>query len=165
VLLQRALGPEHQDRLEDGVAAFMTYYGAHLLDETRPYPGVVDALTAIAARGGILSVLTNKPIALTRAILDGLALTSRFVDVIGGDSLPVRKPDPSGMEQLRARSATPRERMLFVGDSAIDVRTARAAGVTVCGVAWGLVPESLRAEPPDHQIHHPAELLPIVERG
>ena len=113
----------------------------------------------------MLSVLTNKPIALTRAILDGLGLTSRFLDVIGGDSLPVRKPDPAGIERLRARSGTPRERMLFVGDSAIDVRTARAAGVAVCGVGWGLVPESLQTAPPDHMIQEPAELVPIVEHG
>ena len=163
MLVQRALGPDHQDRLEDGVAAFMAYYGAHLLDETRPYPGVVEVLTAIAARGGVLSVLTNKPAGLTRGILDGLGLTSRFVDVIGGDSLAVRKPDPAGLEQLRARTRTARERMLLVGDSGIDVRTARAAGVTICGVAWGLAPESLEAEPPDFLIHHPAELLAIVE--
>ena len=163
MLVQRALGPEHQDRLDDGVAAFMTYYGAHLLDETRPYPGMLDVLTALAGRGVFLSVLTNKPVTLTRAILDGLGLTPRFVDILGGDSLPVRKPDPAGLEQLRARTGTSRERMLLVGDSGIDVRTGRAAGVAVCGVAWGLTPDALVAEPPDHLIHHPAELLPLVD--
>ncbi len=140
----------------------MAYYGAHLLDETRPYPGIVDALDALAARRVAVSVLTNKPIRLTSAILDGLDLTSHFVDVVGGDSLPVRKPDPAGLEQLRIRTNTPRDRLLLVGDSAIDVRTARAANITMCGVTWGLIPESLDAEPPDHLIDHPSELLPIV---
>jgi phosphoglycolate phosphatase len=165
VLVQRALGPTHQDRLDEGVAAFMRYYGAHLLDATRPYPGIVETLAALAERGVVLSVLTNKPAALSRAILDGLGLSARFLDVIGGDSLSVRKPDPAGLERLRTLSRTARERMLLVGDSGIDVRTARADGVAICGVAWGLTPESLLAERPDRVIAHPAELIPIVERG
>ncbi len=165
VLVQRALGAAHRELFDEGVAAFLAYYGTHLLDATRPYPGIVETLTALAERGVVLSVLTNKPAAMSRAILDGLGLLPRFLDVIGGDSLPVRKPDPTGLERLRAASRTPRERMLLVGDSGIDVRTARAGGVTVCGVAWGLTPESLRAEPPDRMIEHPAELIPLVERG
>ncbi len=165
VLVQRALGPARQELLDDGVAAFMVYYGAHLLDVTRPYPGIVEALAALGERGVVLSVLTNKPVVMSRAILDGLGLLPRFIDVIGGDSLPVRKPDPAGLERLRASSRTPRERILLVGDSGVDVRTARAGGVPVCGVAWGLTPESLRAEPPDWIIDHPAELIPLVERG
>lgn len=162
VLVQRALGASHQERLEEGFDVFMAYYGAHLLDETRPYPGIVELLDELAARGVTVSVLTNKPASLTRTILDGLRLTPRFVDVVGGDTLPVRKPDPAGLERLRERTGTARDRMLLVGDSPIDVRTARAANVTICGVSWGLVPESLHTEPPDHLIDHPSELLPIV---
>jgi phosphoglycolate phosphatase len=164
VLVQRALGPDHQDLLAAGVDAFMAYYGAHLLDATRAYPGIVEALAALAGRGVALSVLTNKPVAMSRAILDGLGLASRFVAVVGGDSLPVRKPDPAGLEHLRARTATPRERMLLVGDSAIDVRTARAGGVAFCGVAWGLAPEALRAARPERVIEHPAELVAVAVR-
>jgi phosphoglycolate phosphatase len=165
VLVERALGPEHRDRLETAVAAFMRYYGDHLLDTTRPYPGIVEALGALGARGVALSVLTNKPVAMSRAILEGLGLASRFVDIVGGDSLPGRKPDPRGVEQLRARTGTPRERVLLVGDSSIDVQTARAAGIAFCGVAWGLAPEGLRAARPDRIIEHPAELVALVERG
>jgi len=165
VLVQRALGPEHQDRLEVGVATFMDCYAAHLLDATRPYPGVSDLLTALAERRVALSVLTNKPVAMSRAVLDGLGLSVHFVDIIGGDSLPVRKPDPAGLDHLRARTATARERMLLVGDSGIDVCTARAGGVAFCGVAWGLTPENLRAARPERMIEHPAELVHVVERG
>src|SRR5437867_12640403 len=71
VLVERALGPEHQDRLEAAVEAFMAYYAAHLLDATRPYPGVEEALAALAARGVACSVLTNKPHAMSRATLAG----------------------------------------------------------------------------------------------
>ncbi|HZP43829.1 MAG TPA: HAD-IA family hydrolase [Candidatus Binatia bacterium] len=165
VLVERALGPAHRDRLEEGVALFMPWYAEHLLDATRPYPGMVEALAALAERGAALSVLTNKPVAMSRAILDGLGLSARFVDVIGGDSLPTRKPDPAGLERLRAATGTARDRMLLVGDSAIDVRTARAGGVAFCGVAWGLAPDALRAAAPERTIAHPAELVAVVERG
>jgi phosphoglycolate phosphatase len=165
VLVERALGPAHRDRLEEGVALFMPWYAEHLLDATRPYPGMVEALAALAERGAALSVLTNKPVAMSRAILDGLGLSARFVDVIGGDSLPTRKPDPAGLKRLRAATGTARDRMLLVGDSAIDVRTARAGGVAFCGVAWGLAPDALRAAAPERTIAHPAELVAVVERG
>jgi phosphoglycolate phosphatase len=162
VLVERALGAEHQDRREAGVERFMAYYAEHLLDATRPYPGVERTLEDLAGRGVALSVLTNKPEAMSRAILQGLGLASRFVGILGGDSLPVRKPDPAGLEWLRARTATPRERVLLVGDSEIDLRTARAGGVAFCGVAWGLVPEALRAASPEHIIERPHELLALV---
>lgn len=165
VLVERALGAEHQDLLGPGVETFMAYYGAHLLDATRPYPGIVEALAALAERGVALSVLTNKPSAMSRAILEGLGLATRFLEILGGDSLPARKPDPAGLEHLRARTRTPRERMLLVGDSAVDLRTARAAGVAFCGVAWGLVPDALRAAHPERLIAYPAELVSVVERG
>ncbi len=165
VLVERALGPAHRDRLAEGVEAFMTYYAAHLLDATRPYPGVEESLAALAAHGVACSVLTNKPEAMSRAILEGLGLAACFVAIVGGDSLPVRKPDPAGLERLRALTRTARERMLLVGDSGIDVRTARAGGVAFCGVAWGLAPEALAAAQPERIIAHPRELVTLVAGG
>jgi phosphoglycolate phosphatase len=165
VLVERALGPDHQHHVEAGVAHFMAYYGAHLLDATRPYPGMVEALGALATRGVHMSVLTNKPAVLSRAILDGLELTSRFVDIIGGDSLPTRKPDPAGLLRLAARTRTSRDRLLLVGDSRVDVDTARNGQVAFCGVAWGLAPDALIAAAAEHLIQHPAELIPLIERG
>jgi len=110
-------------------------------------------------------VLTNKPEAMSRAILTGLGLAARFVAILGGDSLPVRKPDPTGLEQLRALTGTARERMLLVGDSGIDLRTARAGGVAFCGVAWGLAPEALAEAGAGRIIAHPRELVAVVEGG
>ena len=103
--------------------------------------------------------------ALSRAILTGLGLAARFVAILGGDSLPARKPDPAGLEQLRALTATARERMLLVGDSGIDLRTARAGGVAFCGVAWGLAPEALAEAGAGRIIAHPRELVAVVEGG
>jgi phosphoglycolate phosphatase len=165
VLVERALGPGHRDLFDEGVHRFMDYYGEHLLDATVPYPGMVDLLDALAAHGVALSVLTNKPIALSRAILDGLALSARFVGVIGGDSLSVRKPDPAGLDELRQLSGTSRARTMLVGDSGIDVATARAGGVAFCGVSWGLSPDALLAAAPERVVHDADELLRVIERG
>jgi len=165
VLVERALGPARRARFDEGVALFMDYYGAHLLDATVPYPGMVKVLDAAAAHGVALSVLTNKPIGFTRSILDGLGLTPCLIGVIGSDSLPVRKPDPAGLDALRELSGTSRERTLLVGDSAIDVMTARAGGVAFCGVAWGLSPEALVAARPGRIVDDAAELLTVIERG
>jgi phosphoglycolate phosphatase len=165
VLVQRALGPAHEDRLDEALAAFLARYGEHLLDATRPYDGIPELLAALAARGVRLSVLTNKPVAMSRRILDGLGLLGRFVEVVGGDSLPTRKPDPAGVHHLRARTGTAAARTLLVGDSGIDVRTACAAGVAFCGVAWGLTPESLAAAAPARIVERPADLVAVVDRG
>jgi phosphoglycolate phosphatase len=165
VLVERALGDAHRDRMDTGMALFMAYYRDHLLDATKPYPGIVEALSALAEHGVALSVLTNKPETMSRAILDGLGLAARFVEVVGGDSLPTRKPDPGGLDRLRARTGSSRERTLLVGDSPIDAATARAGGVAFCGVSWGLAPAPLLALRPPCLIEHPAELVQLVEQG
>jgi phosphoglycolate phosphatase len=165
VLVERALGAERATLVPRGLELFMDYYGAHLLDATRPYPGVPEALAALADRGVVLSVLTNKPAVMSRAIVEGLGLGARFRAVLGGDSLPVRKPDPAGLDQLAALATTARGRMLLVGDSPIDLRTAAAADVAFCGVAWGFAPEALRAARPARMIEHPAALVALVCGG
>jgi phosphoglycolate phosphatase len=162
VLVERALGAGSGAAVERGLQLFLEYYDAHLLDTTRPYPGIPDALATLAASGVALSVLTNKPAAMTRAILDGLGLGERFVAVVGGDSLPVRKPDPAGLEHVRSLTGTARERMLLVGDSPIDVRTARAGSIAFCGVAWGFAADALRAAGVDPIVDHPRALVPLV---
>jgi len=165
MLVERSLGPAHVDRLDEALALFMEHYAAHLLDATSPYPGIEELLAALEARAVALSVLSNKPEAMSRAILEGLGLARRFVGVVGGNSLPSRKPDPAGLDHLRALTGTPRDRTLLVGDSRIDVLTARAANVAFCGVAWGLSPETLAAAHPGRIIEHPAELIGVVEKG
>jgi phosphoglycolate phosphatase len=163
VLVRRALGPRGGPGLAEGLASFMTYYGRHLLDHTQPYPGIVAALAGLAARGVTLSVLSNKPAALSRTIVSGLRLSRYFRAVLGGDSCAMRKPDRAGLERLRTRAGTPPARMLLVGDSAIDLRTARAGGVAFCGVAWGFNHAALRAAAPERIIAHPGELLALVD--
>ena len=161
-LVERALGPAYADRIDEGVERFLAYYGAHLLDATVLYPGIAGALDALAQAGVALTVCSNKPEGYGRAILDGLGVTSRFRAIIGGDTLPTRKPDPAGMVELARITGASRARTLLVGDSPVDVATAANAGVAFCGVAWGLDPERLRAARPETVVEDAAELVARV---
>lgn len=133
VLLERAVAP-YAERLEPALAAWWAHYEEHCLDRTRAYPGI-GALLAGAGRA--LAVHTNKPGALARKILEGLGLRAHFAVVLGGDEAP-RKPDPAGVRLIQARVGAGPDETIFVGDSRIDVATARAAGVRMVGVTWGL---------------------------
>jgi len=158
-LVARALGPDASDRTGEALGLFLEHYAAHLLDHTRAYPGVEEMLASLRAADVTCSVLTNKPVAMSRAILEGLGLLPSFVDVLGGDSRPARKPDPDGLLHLAQRAGVPPTRVLLVGDSPIDVRTARAGGTGFCGVSWGLAPDRLRAERPARIVDHPLDVV------
>ena len=163
MLVKRALGPEHEHRLEAGLQIFMAYYDAHLVDRTRLHPGIADMLHQLKQQAVLLSVLSNKPVDMSRAILDGLGVLSLFDAIFGGDSFATRKPDPAGLEQVRKRAGTSRERLLVVGDSLIDLRTAQAAGVDFCGVGWGFGGAGLKAAGAQRIINKPAELLTLLQ--
>jgi phosphoglycolate phosphatase len=134
VLLERSVGPR-RDKLEEALASWREHYAAHLLDQTRPYPGVADALSRA---GRALAVQTNKPGPMARRILEGLGLLSRFAVVMGGGEAPA-KPDPAGVRAILARVGVGPGEAVFVGDSLVDLATARNAGLTFVGVTWGLV--------------------------
>lgn len=165
MLLRRSLGPEASDAdVERALDFFREYYRDHLLDHTQTYPGVREALAGLAdcgfmggARRG-MAVLTNKPTDFSEAILRGLELRHYFVAVYGGESFPRKKPDPVGVETLlREMHAAPREAMM-IGDSEIDVQTARNAGAWACGVTYGLDSEGLVAGVPDLLLDNLADL-------
>jgi phosphoglycolate phosphatase len=143
--------------------AFLECYGRRLLDTTRPYPGVVEGLQAM--KPPRLAVLTNKPGDLSRRILEGLGLARYFARIWGAGDVPLRKPDPGGLLGLLAALEVPGEDALMVGDSAVDVQTARAAGVRAVGVTYGLDPASLEREPPDARVGSLLELALCLERG
>ena len=148
VLVQRALGEGVTlEDIEKGHKFFLAYYRAHMLDNTVAYPGVREALELLKDRE--MAVLTNKPVRFSVAILEGLGLASYFRYVYGGNSFGTKKPDPEGVNVLlRDFGATPGEAMM-VGDSEVDVRTARNSGTWACGVTYGLGFEGMRAHPPD----------------
>jgi phosphoglycolate phosphatase len=148
VLVRRALGDSVSDaEAEQGHRYFLSYYREHMLDNTVTYPGVRRALDLLRAHP--MAVLTNKPVRFSKAILEGLGISHFFRYVYGGNSFETKKPDPEGMNiLLRDFAITPREAMI-VGDSDVDVRTARNAGTWACGVSYGLGLAGLRAHPPD----------------
>jgi phosphoglycolate phosphatase len=148
MLVRRALGEGATDaEADEGLAFFLSYYRAHMLDNTVTYPGVREGLALLEKHP--MAVLTNKPVKFSEGILDGLGLSHYFKHVYGGNSFGTKKPDPLGMNTLlRELAAAPREAMI-VGDSDVDVRTARNAGTWACGMSYGLGVEGMRVHPPD----------------
>jgi phosphoglycolate phosphatase len=139
----------------------MKYYRAHSLEHTRLYPGVQDLVADLAADGNALAVLTNKPVKISTDILAGLGVGRHFSRVYGGDSFAEKKPDPVGINTLLAENASRAQDTWMVGDSGVDVQTARNAQVRACGVAWGFQPESFEKYPPDVVIQEPLEFLRV----
>jgi phosphoglycolate phosphatase len=119
----------------------------------------------LAALTGLpLAVATNKPEEFSRTILDGLGLAPMFRVIVGGDSLPTRKPDPQVLLTIAGRLGVRAEDVLFVGDGTQDVEAAGRAGMTSCGVAWGYRPvDLLLAAGADLVIDAPADLLAVVQ--
>lgn len=131
MLVTRALAARHCERADAGEAAriFMRHYEADATSLTTAFPGAASALQALRAAGIPLALCTNKPARITAAILDRLGLAEYFARVIGGDSLPFRKPDPRVLLALLEVFAAGPESALLVGDSEVDAATAHAAGV------------------------------------
>lgn len=156
-LVHRALGPgAFEEQVKHAQEFFLDYYRAHMLDNTVLYPGVREALEALGGRS--MAVLTNKPVRFSEEILKGLDAARYFRFVYGGNSFSCKKPDPVGVQTLlRDLGASVNEAMM-IGDSAVDVRTARNAGIWSCGVSYGLGLESMRADPPDLMLDTLADL-------
>jgi phosphoglycolate phosphatase len=147
LLVRRALKAAGVASEEVGPALrrFLELYDERLLAHTRPYEGTREALTSLVARGP-LAILTNKPQRPTENILEGLGLTSFFRWAIGGDTTLPRKPDPGGLHHLIAQAGVTAAETIMVGDSAIDLRTARAAGTRICLVRYGFGFRTLEGE-------------------
>ena len=166
VLIRRGFA-EHGDtpdrqRLEQLVARFLVIYSEVATASTRLFPGARQALKSLGDAGLRQAICTNKPESITRQVLAGLDIADYFDVVIGGDSLPRNKPDPlplrTALEKLQAMP----ERSLMVGDSAIDVQTAHAAGVRVAFVTFGYGPEPPDTHRPDYRIDAFSELPAVV---
>ena len=141
VLLQLALAHHGIDTaapdFERAFARFMVHYGEHLLGESRLYDGVADALALLSERGLKLAVCTNKPERFVAPLLQALGVGGYFGALLGGDSLPERKPHPLPLLHLARQFGCAVGQCLMVGDSRHDVEAARAAGMAVVGVSYG----------------------------
>lgn len=163
MLIRRALGHTEDDCLvQQALAFFLSYYREHMLDHTVTYPGVREGLAELAANGRLLTVLTNKPEGFSRAILAGLGLGHHFRLVYGGNSFERKKPDPQGVEAILQETKASKGEALLVGDSEVDVLTARHARVAVCGVTYGLGSHLLAQYPPDLLVDSLTEIAALV---
>lgn len=166
VLVRRALTAASLDPDTPGaLERFLQHYGPHVLDNTRPYPKMLDALEWIQGRWP-MAVLTNKPGAATEVILEGLALRRYFQDVIGGDTALGRKPAPAGLMRLAEKAGAPPSRVLMVGDSPVDLATARSAATQIClaryGFGYRFTAGDFRGD--ELFIDSPIELLDVLDR-
>lgn len=149
MLIRRALPHCTEQELAAALQFFLKYYGDHMLDATTLYPGVREALDRLDAAGVPMAILTNKPVKFSVRLIAGLQLSGHFFQIYGGNSFEQKKPAPVGILKLMEESSAVRERTIMVGDSAIDVLTARNAQVQACGVKWGFQPETFTKAPPD----------------
>jgi phosphoglycolate phosphatase len=131
--------------LHAALARFLELYDERLLVHTRLYDGTREAIETLARRTP-LAILTNKPQRPTERILDGLGIAPFFRWVIGGDTPYGRKPDPGGLQHLMSKAGAGASDTVMVGDSAIDLRTARAAGTRICLVRYGFGFPTVAAE-------------------
>ncbi len=120
---------------------FLDLYERRMTTETVLYPGAVETLHALSGHGCRIALCTNKPVAMAASILDHLGILDRFAAVLGGDSLPVRKPDPQHLRTTIERASGSTNRAAMIGDSQTDVLTARRANVPVLAVSYGYTSE------------------------
>jgi len=163
-LVARALGNGcTEEERQRALQFFLGYYETHKMDTTCAYPGVAETLEKLASVP--MAVLTNKPVRISVRILDAMGLSKYFRAIYGGNSFQTKKPDPFGaMTILRELGAEPREALL-VGDSEVDVQTARNAGTLAAAVNYGFGVHDRGAYPADIYLERFEELATLLDGG
>src|SRR5437016_10681837 len=163
-LVGRALGnAATEEERERALKFFLAHYEEHTLDSTCADRGVPEALERLAAFP--MAILTNKPVRVSVRILEGLGLAKYFRAVYGGNSFETKKPDPLGAQTiLREFGAAPAEAVL-IGDSEVDVQTARNAGTLAAAVNYGFGTHDRIAYPPDIYLDRLTDLAPLLMNG
>jgi phosphoglycolate phosphatase len=162
-LVERAFAARRQAPDAGALAEYSADYGAHAAVETKPYPGVTDALRLLADDGWLLAVCTNKPEAAARSLLGALGLAHYFATIGGGDSFPVRKPDPAHLLATLTAAGGEPAHAVMAGDHANDVAAARGAALPCIFAAWGYGPLAM-ADGAAAVAHDFAELAAIARR-
>jgi phosphoglycolate phosphatase len=160
-LIGQALGENaSEEERQHALKFFLGYYEDHKMDSTCAYPGVPEALEQLA--GFPMAILTNKPVRISRRILEALGLAKYFRAVYGGNSFATKKPEPLGAQTiLREFCAAPGEAIL-IGDSEVDVQTARNAGTFAAAVNYGFGTHDRAAHPADVYLDRLADLVPLL---
>jgi len=161
MLVRRSLAVEngvapdevHDEELATAYNFFLAHYREHKLDFTYAYEGVLESLAGLRLMPDgtprNMAVLTNKPVRPARAICEGLGMGTCFFRIYGGDSFPLKKPDPLGLRSIMEEADARPEETLMIGDSKVDVQTARNAGAWTLGCQFGFGPQNLMETPPD----------------
>jgi len=162
MLVRRALGdPEDEPLVENALEHFLAHYREHKLDFTYVYPGVFESLEAMRTTADgtprKMAVLTNKPIGPSVAICDALGLSPYMFRIYGGNSFATKKPDPEGLNRLIGEAGVAAGETLMVGDSSVDILTARRAGTWVIGCRFGLSSHTVESIPCDCLVDGAAE--------
>lgn len=164
MLIRRSLGSgATAESVRRGLRFFLMYYREHMLDNTRLYPGVREALEAWQAAGIGMAVLTNKPERFSADLIAGLGLGNMFARIYGGNSFATKKPDPYGLRVIMRELDGGPETTLMIGDSSVDVFTARNAGIACAGVTYGIRPEDFETARPDILVGDMRELVHCLE--
>jgi phosphoglycolate phosphatase len=164
VLIRRALGgAPAPEELESALKFFLEHYEKHKLDFTKAYPGVQEVLEEL--RGVPMAVLTNKPVKISVEILEGLRLAEFFKLIYGGNSFATRKPDPLGANTILSELGIAAGNTAMVGDSEVDVQTARNAGMISAIVNFGFGTHDRKTYPADIYLDRMEELAALVVNG
>jgi phosphoglycolate phosphatase len=145
-------------KLEQLFADFIAHYSEHLADRSRPFPGLIDALDILAARGFRFAVCTNKLERLSVLLLSQLDLADRFAAICGQDTFGIQKPDPEILRRTVSAAGGTLQQAVMIGDSITDIRTARAAGIPIIAVDFGYSERAITDFGPDRTISNFAEL-------
>ncbi|HEY6448133.1 MAG TPA: HAD-IA family hydrolase [Acidobacteriaceae bacterium] len=162
MLVRRALGdPDDEPLVDRALERFLAQYREHKLDHTYVYPGVFASLEAMGTRADgtprQMAVLTNKPVRASVEICEGLGLARYMFRIYGGNSFATKKPDPEGLKTLIRDAGVAPGETLMIGDSSVDILTARRAGTWVIGCKFGLSSQTVETIPSDCLVDHPGE--------
>jgi phosphoglycolate phosphatase len=156
--------PVDQNTLKKLHGQFLDYYGDNVADHSVVFDGLLAVLDKAQARGLKMGVCTNKVEHLSHKLLTELNMMQKFGSLIGGNTLPVMKPDPAPLIEAATRLGVNPKNIMMVGDSETDIRTAQNAGVPVLAVTFGYTSQHVSAFDPTHMIDHYDEAWPIIER-
>jgi len=161
VLVAKSLGQDvNPEELDRALKFFLSYYEEHKMDNTCAYPGVPEALRELSSMP--MAVLTNKPVRISVRILDALGLSKYFRAIYGGNSFKTKKPDPLGANTILGELGAGPHESVIVGDSEVDVQTARNAGMIAAAVNYGFGVHDRMQYPADLYLDQLTELAPLI---
>jgi phosphoglycolate phosphatase len=164
LLVSRALGSTaKEEELRRALQFFLAYYEEHKMDSTCAYPGIPEALAELSRKKVPMAVLTNKPVKISVRILGSLGLASYFRVIYGGNSFETKKPDPLGANKILSQFGAPPRETMIVGDSEVDVQTARNAGTIAVAVNYGFGVHDRAQHPADIYLDKLSDLIALVD--